>query len=1619
MTVLVNSFEGGTNGTTITTGNSGGASGNAFDAVTGSPTFSSTHAAHGTLSCSVSVSSSSATVAWNASLGSQAQVWFREYFYIPSNPGGTIYLTSFTQAGVSTCASLMMLSTGQLAVWDNTSTAQITSTESVPLNQWFRVEGFVVGNASTGQLALNIYNQMDSVNPTETHQTAANLNTFGTINKVNFGAPVSTTFSYYLDDIGVSTAGYLGPSNTAIVYPQEAPVQAKGNGLPPRGRVGSNPGSLPALTLTNNFDGGTNTTTISTGNSGGVSGNAFSFVSIGASDTITYSNTTYASGSLSANLTNGATSNVSFVGWGPVLISQQPILYFRVCIFVSTLPVSTITALKFLCAGGAKQNGTVTINTNGTVSLHSNNATLTTSASTIPLNTWFRLEGWIAGSVNAGQASVSIFATPESQIPIETNVSVANANTYAPIQEVLFGYLTNVSSTTIYFDSLGISNQGYLGPVSFAEPNPQVTPVQAKIPLPPRGRSSGTVPKIIQLTNNFNNGTSGATVTAGNSASSGNAFDSVVIPGGATLTYSNNYSAHGSISCAVATTTDTASFYGQWATSEGTQTTIWFRVYCYLPSSSSGNWRPFSSYSSNTHAASFYFQSGVLHTSYGSGFNNGPVFTTPIPYNTWIRVEGSITGDSSHGSLSISLFTLTDSVVPTETQSANGLNTTGPITQYRFGQIAASTNSGPFYFDDIGISNAGYLGPAGLPSGAVFTPQPYPIQAKGNGLPPRGRIGSNPGSLPALLFLNSFSGGANGTTISTVNSGGVSGNAFNFVNIGSGATAVFSNSEYITDSLSAEFATGVSSAVSLIQWGAESVIGIQPAIWFRIYAYFTVNPAVGSRIATFRTSASIGSSVTVNTTGTISMANSTGAPIFTTSSVIPLNQWFRLEGFVVGSPNAGQVSLSFFSSPNAQVPAEVRTSSAAQNTGGSFSTVQFGITNATANVGAFWLDSLGISNTGYIGPASYTAQPSSGFPGTAIQSRIPQNGPAGRVYSNPGAPVPVLLTNSFEGGSNGVTITTGNSGGASGSVFSIANVGSGTTLQFSNSEYAHGSLAGEFASSSTSASAYIGWSHLLQQQLWYRAYVYFTANPSATVSLVYLLGNNNNAAAARVLINANGTISVVNSGGGNIFTTTSTIPLNQWFRIEGYFTGSPNAGQAELKLFYQQDDAQTPTEVHTSVPSQSTLGTINSVRFGLAISASNIGPFWLDDLGLSNTGYLGPSSRTAAPSLGYPVQARLPQLPVLRGRVESNPGAPVVYLTNSFEGGSNGTTISAGNSGGASGNAFNGVALGPSITYSNAEYAHGSLSMELSAGGSLTAGNVQWNLNSQISRYYFRAYLFFTANPSSNFNVINFFWGSSGGNSCGFIQVNTTGTLTFETVASGNVFTTTTTVPLNQWFRIEGFILGSQAQGQVSLSLFSPLDAQIPVETHTSAANQRTVAAPYRVDFGSTSNISNFTFWLDNLGISSTGYLGPVSFPGQASSGMPGTTIQPRPQPVPRGRVIQGQVLESSFTPPSPAPVYPQNSPVRAHAVLPQRGRCFSSPIVQQAAPHVGPPVYPQRTAVRCKLTAVPKGRVYSDFGGTVANPVIRSIRVKTGSLYQNWDSGGIYTNWTAGAPTT
>ena len=286
------------------------------------------------------------------------------------------------------------------------------------------------------------------------------------------------------------------PNPGPVLHPFRFPARARIPQNAPRGRIASNRGSLPPLLLVNTFEGGTNTTTISTGNSGGASGNAFNAVSIGAGGSVTFSNTTAAGGTLSALLQSGASSAQVGVRW--ILNSSQPVIYGSFYIQVAAYPTGGSGGNDKIFQLLNNQNATslCALRVTGLGQLLVQDAggtTLYTFANPLALNTWYRIETrWaLSGAQNAGQGTVRLFSPDNSQVPIEQVTTAADQNFGgSPAGEASFGWLGGHPNEIAYFDNLNVNNTGFPGPSSNSGPASLGHPVGAVIrPLPPRGHT--------------------------------------------------------------------------------------------------------------------------------------------------------------------------------------------------------------------------------------------------------------------------------------------------------------------------------------------------------------------------------------------------------------------------------------------------------------------------------------------------------------------------------------------------------------------------------------------------------------------------------------------------------------------------------------------------------------------------------------------------------------------------------------------------------------------------------------------------------------------------------------------------------------------------------------------------------------------------------------------------------------------------------------------------------------------------------------------------------------------------------------------------------------------------
>jgi hypothetical protein len=222
---------------------------------------------------------------------------------------------------------------------------------------------------------------------------------------------------------------------------------------------------MPAPPLANTLEGGTDTTTITPGNSGGASGDAFSNVVIGASATLTFS-ATQSRNALSMALVEPGTSALTYAEWTG-LGSITANIWFRFYLFLVALPNVILLPLRFNTSG-AVGDAFLRINTSGTVQY--DNAAQLGEAGTLgtvvcKTGQWIRLEGRVKSSTTVGEAEWRLFNNADSTAYDDTKnatglVLGANADACRIGSTVAAG----PTSQTFYFDDLALSTVDWIGP---------------------------------------------------------------------------------------------------------------------------------------------------------------------------------------------------------------------------------------------------------------------------------------------------------------------------------------------------------------------------------------------------------------------------------------------------------------------------------------------------------------------------------------------------------------------------------------------------------------------------------------------------------------------------------------------------------------------------------------------------------------------------------------------------------------------------------------------------------------------------------------------------------------------------------------------------------------------------------------------------------------------------------------------------------------------------------------------------------------------------------------------------------------------------------------------------
>lgn len=226
--------------------------------------------------------------------------------------------------------------------------------------------------------------------------------------------------------------------------------------------------------------------------------------------------------------------------------------------------------------------------------------------------------------------------------------------------------------------------------------------------------------------------------------------------------------------------------------------------------------------------------------------------------------------------------------------------------------------------------------------------------------------------------------------------------------------------------------------------------------------------------------------------------------------------------------------------------------------------------------------------------------------------------------------------------------------------------------------------------------------------------------------------------------------------------------------------------------------------------------------------------------------------------------------------------------TNTAEGGTSGTTVSTGNSGGASGNAFTVVTIasGTLVYHTDAAY-KGSLGYKIQGGGSgrccaiLTPASAT---NASAWRFYFK----FPAVPSSG--AISIFEVSNGTYDATRLALILTddatlrvqdATSSYPSIWSGSP--DSATLSTDTWYRIEGGLnnSGGNGSGVLTLSVYAgdSLSALTSASTSSGSFGSSSLASFL---FGRTQTTDTMLMRMDDLAIESASatFIGPSAAPG-------------------------------------------------------------------------------------------------------------------------------------------
>lgn len=220
------------------------------------------------------------------------------------------------------------------------------------------------------------------------------------------------------------------------------------------------------------------------------------------------------------------------------------------------------------------------------------------------------------------------------------------------------------------------------------------------------------------------------------------------------------------------------------------------------------------------------------------------------------------------------------------------------------------------------------------------------------------------------------------------------------------------------------------------------------------------------------------------------------------------------------------------------------------------------------------------------------------------------------------------ITANYETGTLGATILTSDTGDAT--PWGSTAIGANCTLTYDNAHVFTGNLAGKYSVGITTADVYTQWGVAFGTQSgthYGRAYFYLTAWPAVASALIRCLSTA--ALAFSIAPNSTGKIQLRNQAGAVVATSTTSLPVNQWVRIE-YQAVQGAAGSLEVKMF----SSPTSTFVTETVTASGIdiLVSTNTFQVGVIVGATVTNfDVWADNVVAAASSYPGPVPVTTGP----------------------------------------------------------------------------------------------------------------------------------------------------------------------------------------------------------------------------------------------------------------------------------------------------------------------------------------------------------------------------------------------------